>query len=159
MKLVLVYLFLVGMPLAGVIGILRIGETLTPPIAVGGVWRLEVSPPAGDEPACDDPLLQSTPPVLTISQSGPHLRLSFNDAGRTTLVGEIRGETVTAEAVGAGSVAEANASEGAAVSTSLEARIDPQTAPGRLRGVLTSTQCSRRIEQPFTALRLPAEGQ
>jgi hypothetical protein len=158
MKWVGLYLALVGIPILGVLGILRLGENLTPPISVGGAWSVEVSPPIAGDPACGNPLIQSLPPVLTISQSGPHLQLTLNDPERTTLAGEIRGETVTAEAVVSGTGNEAHASEDAAP-TSLAASVDRQADPSRLRGVLITTRCSLRTEMPFTAVRQPGGGQ
>jgi hypothetical protein len=38
-KLIVAYVLLVGVPLLGLLGIVRAGQHLTPPISVGGTWR------------------------------------------------------------------------------------------------------------------------
>jgi hypothetical protein len=160
MKLVFLYLSLVAIPLAGVVGILRLGETLTPPTSIGGAWRIEANPPEAGEPACGLSLsLWVQQPVLTISQSGSHLLLTLNNQQSTTLVGEIEGATVVADESVSRRRAQANAAEAQAAAAHLEASVDRQAEPGRLQGVLTTTQCSRRTVIPFTAIRQPDPGQ
>lgn len=150
MRLILLYLFLVGMPILGVLAILRLGENLTPPVSVGGAWNIEISSQTGDNLACSNPLMSSQQPILTISQSGPRLLLIFNDPARTTLIGEIHEATITARTPGHG----ANATADETARLYLEARVDRQTEPDRLQGTFAfSSQCSLQTMMSFTALR------
>lgn len=41
MKSALLYVALVGLPVLGVLGVVRLGGLITPPAAVGGTWRME----------------------------------------------------------------------------------------------------------------------
>jgi hypothetical protein len=159
MRLALLYLSLVGLPILGVLGILRLGEALMPPVSIGGAWNIEVNPRDVDDSACGDLLSAPVPPFLTISQSGPHLRLSLNNHERTTFVGEIHGGTVTADETRSTTVAEANAAEVDPAAAHIEASVDRQAEPSRLRGILTTTHCSQRTEISFSAVRQPDQGQ
>ena len=153
MKSGFLYFLLVGIPILGIWGTLRFGENLRPPVSVGGTWRIELSSQAGADASCGQPPIRSDQPVLTISQSGPHLLLTFNDPKKTSLIGEIHAMTITAELPGHSPIAVADASDEDAATTYLEASVDRQAEPNRLRGVLTFTQCSLRTRLPFTALR------
>jgi hypothetical protein len=159
MRFVWLYAFAMGVPILGIVGVLHLGETLTPPVSVGGMWRIELSLPAAGDSACGSPFSHSEQPVLTISQSGPHLLLAFNDQAGTTLRGEIRGQTMAAESIGPGIIAGANGRGEETAPTHLEARVDRQAEPDRLSGVLGSAQCSSQTGIPFTAMRQPGTGQ
>lgn len=89
----LLYLALVGVPLLGLLGILRIGRGITPPASVGGVWGIETAP-ASAAP-CPGLLPRSENAVLRISQSGPHVGIEMV-GGEVRLRGEIRGSVLTA---------------------------------------------------------------
>ena len=41
MKSILLYIVLVGLPVAAVLAVLRMGDTVEAPPAVGGEWRVE----------------------------------------------------------------------------------------------------------------------
>ena len=148
LRLIFLYNFLVGVPIIGILGILRLGENLTPPISIKGTWNVEISPQTMMPQPCDSPLIHSEAPVLTISQSGPHLLLTFNDQESTTLMGEIHGTTLAAD----------NASDDNPATTDIEATVDLQTEPGRLQGVLESPRCSLPTTITFTATRQTDEG-
>jgi hypothetical protein len=159
MRLAVLYLTLVALPTLGVWGILRVGETLTPPTSVSGVWRLEANPSDATDATCGYLLRPAAQASLTISQSGPHLLLTLNNQDSTTLVGRIDGEEITAEAAAASSRAVGGGSEAASASTHLEARVDRQAEATRLQGSLTTTQCSLRTVVPFVAVRQSDPGQ
>lgn len=46
------YLFLVLLPVFGLVGILRSGQTLKAPASMDGVWMLQVAATRGTMPAC-----------------------------------------------------------------------------------------------------------
>lgn len=85
MKSVLLYLLLVGVPVAGVAMVLRAGRTIVPPPYVGGTWRLTMEP---------DTLCRVEPPdslLMLVEQSGPHLEVTFDDSAKTRLKGRAYG--------------------------------------------------------------------
>lgn len=83
MKSVLLYVFLVGLPVLGVVGILRLGGTFSAPPNLRGSWRGGLSPAAELVPPCVE--LSSEAEVFDIAQSGVHVSVTLNDAARTHL--------------------------------------------------------------------------
>ena len=71
LRTTLLYLVLVGVPLSGLLGILRWGESLAAPPALGAQWTLE-----GDGLRC---LGVETGAILAIIQSGRYLRLELGE--------------------------------------------------------------------------------
>lgn len=126
MKSLLLYLGLVGLPLAGLLGILHLGSRLEAPPAVGGAWAVTAAPGA------------ALPDTLHLSQSGVHLSVT---AGGARLGGRIGGHAVSA----------ASAAGEEACAASLEARVD--TAAGRMAGTLALPPRCERVS--FEALRRP----
>jgi hypothetical protein len=74
MRVVGLYIVLVGVPFAGLMGVLHVGESLSAPRAVGGVWRFEV------DRAAPNPLLErllpAEEPTLKLVQSGPRVEVA-----------------------------------------------------------------------------------
>lgn len=140
MKTVATYIFLVGLPVLGVLLVLRLGQNLTPPMSVGGVWQIEV--PAQAECAAEWEGIDEL--TLTISQSGPNLTLTLDTNPRTTLTGVITEAQV---------VADTTRAPADAWITHLEAALDRQPDPDQLTGSLTVSACSGAW--PFTATRQP----
>jgi hypothetical protein len=89
MKAVLLYLVLVGLPVLGVLGILRIGGGLSAPPNLRGGWRGGLSPAAQLVPPCVE--LSSDAAVFDITQSGVHVSVTLNDAARTHLDASLLG--------------------------------------------------------------------
>ena len=86
------YLLLVGLPLAGLLGILKAGRGIPAPLSIAGEWRMEVD----KEPACPSPpgsILWQL--AFTVSQSGHDALITVSDGVGTTLKGAINGETLT----------------------------------------------------------------
>jgi len=150
MKAVLQYVVLVGIPVLIVVGLLQIGEHfLRAPASVGGAWELELMPQSVNDLSCGDLPFQADQPVLTISQSGPQLRLSFNDEHHTTLAGQLKDLTITAEVVAPSRPAESP--------LALRATVDRQTEPNRFQGTLTAAPCGTTLS--LTATRRPESDQ
>ena len=96
MKTLLQYLVLVGIPILGVLGILRMGQGLTAPQAVSGIWQVTPSGPAltpSAVRACPAAAEFLEQPNLSVEQSGP--RLVF-DLSNFTIHGTIEGQAVRA---------------------------------------------------------------
>ena len=128
MKALLQYLVLVGIPVLGVLGILELGQGLTAPRAVSGIWQ--ITPKASTSLACPTPAEVMKKPTLVVEQSGP--RLVF-EVGNLTIHGLIEGRTVQAE------------SERMNMAAQLE-------ASGVLRGTLSFPSCPATPSIVFSAL-------
>ena len=151
MRMVLLYLFLIGAPALGVLGLLRMGRDLTPPISIKGTWITEIVPQASGEQPCEE-ALRFNHKTLTILQSGLYLLLKFDDEKGTTLDGQIQNATVTAEARHRSAAAASAQTDAAAIS--IEANLDRQPPePERLRGELTLDGCAPGIKVAFVATR------
>lgn len=76
-RFAIAYAFLVGVPLLGLMAILKVGCEATAPIALGGAWDVQVDLRALEGSQCA-PLPTSGQPVLSISQSGKHLAIALD---------------------------------------------------------------------------------
>ena len=86
-KLVTSYLLLVGLPLAGVVGILWLGHHyLTAPLSVSGAWDIEADVRALRGNRCMASLDGLRQAFLNVSQSGNTVSVRFGDARRTVVV-------------------------------------------------------------------------
>lgn len=151
MRAVLLYLILVGLPVAGILGLLRVGQTLSAPIFLAGKWNAQLAPQDPRELAGEGSLLLPGPITLTIKQSGPNLLLTFEEDPKTTFVGNIRDVTINAGMVRQG--ATAPVVENGTIPISFQARVERQTERDRLVGVLIFEDGLSRTEVPLTALR------
>jgi hypothetical protein len=152
MKPVVLYIFLVGIPLAGVVGVLRVGENLRPPIFIGGRWGIQISPEIAGADSCGDMLIRFNGATLTISQSGSSLLLTLDNEPKTMLAGEIRGLTVIANILHQ-SIDKESASDHNLVSIHLQA----QGERNRLQGVLKFAGCPAHTDTQFIATRQTLE--
>src|SRR5690242_17688758 len=120
MKSIALYLLLVGIPAAGLAGILRAGNQLRAPAHLSGEWRVEGMPLALD---ADD-----TVGAIAISQSGEHVEVVV---GPRTLRGRFAGDSL-----GARRPAMRMAAAGPCVSgdVRLDVRVDTAARPMRLWG-------------------------
>jgi hypothetical protein len=142
----LLYLILVGLPILGILGLLRAGQNLSAPISVAGTWETQLSFPASPS---DDLTIQPGPIVLHISQSGTHLFLAFDE--KTKLVGSIDDMTISAAlSDGPGSTNTLSLSPTAIY---FRGRINRGKQSDQLLGVITFAQGTVRTEVLLTASR------
>ncbi len=89
----LTYVFLVGLPLAGLVGVLHAGRGLQAPPPVDGTWRTVAA--ASGPGAALTPLVppSANPAQLEVQQSGTYLSL---DIGPLHLSGRLRGDSLVA---------------------------------------------------------------
>ena len=151
MRVVLLYLGLVGLPVLGVLGLLQVGQTLSAPISLAGTWNAQLSPDTESTPA--DPGLLPRPMVLTITQSGSDVILVFDDDQRTTLVGKIQGAIIDATAVRQDGTTANYAADFGNTPRSFRASIDWRAEPRRLVGVLVLDRGRLHAEVPILAIR------
>jgi hypothetical protein len=152
MRSVLLYLVLVGMPVLGILGLLRVGQKLSAPISLAGPWNAQLSLPSQPDSAAGDSLSDPGPILLNISQSGPNLFLAFDDDQKTTLVGKVQDTTIDAS-VFRDRRGPTNTSSSATIIIHFHGRVDRQTQRDRLVGVLIFQDGSSRTEVPLSARR------
>jgi hypothetical protein len=140
MKTVLQYAVLVGASIIVILGILHVGRNLKAPASVGGRWTLQVTKSQDSDPACDPLSSISFPPELLISQSGPELVLTINNAEKITYTGKLDGLKI-------------NARSNHEPAWQFVAEIDRQVEPDQLSGSLRSDECAAAIE--LKGIRLP----
>ena len=97
MRHVISYLLFVGVPLAGLLGVIRVGQGIEAPLAVHGAWA--VQPMAAPDRVCTRYLLTGADSTLTISQSGRELTATLGPGDEVTLRGAITGYQVALEGV------------------------------------------------------------
>jgi len=149
-------MFLVGVPVLAVSGVLRVGERLRPPIFVGGTWNIEQAAPTDADSLCGDSLINPNRTILTISQSGSHLTLMLNDENRTTFAGEIRDASIVATITRLTSDPSLDAQGFSPASVEFHATVERSSESDRLLGALTSRDCPTSALTSFTATRLAA---
>jgi hypothetical protein len=91
------YLLFVGVPLMGLLGVLRWGQGLEAPLAVHGAWAVQPMPATGR--VCTRYLLSDADSTLTISQSGRELTAALGPGHEVALRGSLTGDEVALEGV------------------------------------------------------------
>ena len=94
MKIILLYITLVGVLLALLLGILRIGEKLQAPINVSGKWILNDDFTKAVAKSCAPVTFHKDEPQLIIEQSGIYLNASFNDIDKTEMTGKLENNKI-----------------------------------------------------------------
>jgi hypothetical protein len=150
---VFAYVLLVGVPLLGLAGVLRTGRTLTPPISVDGVWRVEANTSHLPPQSCSKAFSSLANSSFVISQSGKSLVLTFGGPSKTIASGVIEGKSVTAS-TGPG-VSSIDLGCGADQSLVLTATVDSKSEPRSLAGVLAVNNCASCMPVEFHAVRQP----
>ncbi len=97
-RVVCTYILLVGLPLLGLMCVLRAGATLTAPLAVRGIWTVQADLNSWQGVPCGKLLTGARQPMLNIAQSGRILTGTLNNPQKTVLIGTISGATVTISA-------------------------------------------------------------
>lgn len=144
-KFVVAYIFLVGIPLLALVGVLKAGRHLASPYAVDGSWTLEFSA----EPAastCPSSFSSISNPSVNVSQSGRYLTLTLKGKkGNGTLEGKsLRAEFSSPDGL--------SGCEGRALI--LAATLNADTRPRILTGTLSYNGCAS-CSVDFRAVRQP----
>lgn len=88
MRILPLYLLLVGTPLLGLIGLLRVGERLEAPPSVAGTWNVDSAFTRAVERGCF-PSAFAEATTLEVTQSGRFIRLTANDPAATLFEGRL----------------------------------------------------------------------
>ncbi|HLZ41760.1 MAG TPA: hypothetical protein VKQ11_12405 [Candidatus Sulfotelmatobacter sp.] len=149
---VIAYVVLVGLPLAGLAGVLRAGRSLAAPISVDGTWKVEADTSRVGPAPCSQAITALSNSSLLISQSGKSLILTFSDGPRSVSAGVLNGRTMSAPLM-----LEPSSGSGcmAAQAMTLVAAVDEQAEPRTLSGSFSLNDCPSCGPITFRAVRLP----
>lgn len=147
-KLALAYFCLVGIPLAGVVGILWFGQRLVAPLSVSGSWNVEMDLGALRSHPCMESLVRIRQPFLDVSQSGNTLIVRLGDRQQTILPGSIR---LTKLRIGATSAQTRDCHDPRLFQ--LEATVNGPGDRRTLTGRLAIAGCAGCEAIPFSAVR------
>jgi hypothetical protein len=147
---VLAYILLVGLPIVGLVGVLRTGRTLKAPISVDGSWQLQADPVQLATLPCGKALMEEDA-ALVISQSGNNFTLGISNGAKSSGSGLIEGRNVTASITPSADWSGQAACVGNELS--LIATVDPTADPRLLIGKLSAKNCSSCEPVEFRATR------
>lgn len=88
------YVLVVGGPLLGLLGVLRLGQGIRAPMAVHGAWVFQVADPGASPPRCVRYLLSEGDSALRITQSGAQLAATLGPEQNVALRGALTGDSV-----------------------------------------------------------------
>ncbi len=94
MRLIILYILLVGAMLAGLLEILHVGEKMKAPIDVSGNWTIEKQTQSKIQSNCMNIIFSKHNAGFNIEQSGKFLELTFSDASNTKLEGELENDSL-----------------------------------------------------------------
>jgi len=149
---VIAYILLVGLPILGLIGVLKSGRKLVAPISVDGQWKLQFDQARLAALPCGKALAESTDAALAISQSGQNFTLSLANGPRSSGAGQLDDETLKASIAPAPEWA-GQADCGANRELTLVASVDPRANPRSLAGRLSVANCPTCDSIDFHAVK------
>ena len=150
---ILAYVFLVGLPILGLLAVLKQGHKLIAPISVDGVWQLQADAIQMAALPCGKTLASTTDSAMVISQSGTNFTLSLTDDPKSTASGTLDGTTLKASIVpSAAWSSEGGCSDGRQLT--LIAKVDPKAEPRSLTGMLSVDSCPSCAPVEVRAVRL-----
>jgi hypothetical protein len=151
---VFAYAFLVILPLAGLVGILRGGHNLKAPVSIDGVWNLHADSTQLASLACGKLLATIPDKAMSISQSGKSFALSFPGAPQLAGSGTLAGTILQAYLASPDQTSGNNCSSAQAVS--LTATVNKTQNPSTLTGTLSVANCPSCAPVNFQAERQAA---
>ena len=151
-RFIVAYIILVGMPLLGLAGVLKVGRGINAPYSIDGTWKLD---PASIRPtgqSCDKALAALSASSFVISQSGQTLMLTLNNAAKISAQGSLQGPNLKV-LLGMTDASAAGCTAGQPLM--LTATIDPKAEPRSLTGALSVGGCASCTAVEFRASRQP----
>jgi hypothetical protein len=153
---VVAYILLVGLPILGLVGVLKSGRSLAAPISIDGVWQLRADPAQLAALPCGKTFADGAP-TLSISQSGKNFSwnlgsLNPSSGSSSDASGVIDGTTLHASLLPAGSASDGGCGQSRALT--LVATVNPKADPRSLAGTLSLNDCASCAPVAFNAVRL-----
>jgi hypothetical protein len=147
------YILLVGLPLLGLAGVLKIGQRVSAPISVDGVWKLDLDAKGLVSGPCSKQLASLQASSMTISQSGKNLVLALDAASKNAAAGNLEGSAFNGNIpLDTDAAADAPACGKNSV-LAVVATVDPKTEPRFMTGTIAVTGCSSCTPIKYRAVR------
>jgi hypothetical protein len=151
---IIAYILLVGLPIVGLVGVLKTGRSLRAPISVDGVWQVQADPVQVAALPCGKTLAYTPETALAISQSGKNFTLTLINGPKSTGSGVLDGTALKASVVSSAGWSDEGAC-GNGRELSLVATVNPKADPRSLSGMLSVNNCPSCASVEFHAVRLP----
>jgi hypothetical protein len=156
---VIAYILLVGLPILGLVGVLKSGRNLTAPISIDGVWQVQADPAQLAASPCGKALASHADATFAISQSGKTFLLGFgsvnpSNGSRSVASGTIDGTTLRASLPGNSVASAPDGGCGQGRELTLVATVNPKTDPRSLAGTFSISDCPSCASIEFHAIRL-----
>ncbi len=148
---IVAYILLVGLPMLGLVGVLRRGRSMAAPVSLDGTWTLEADPTRLAALPCGKSLAISDL-AMAISQSGGSFTLSLGNGTKSTASGVLVGTTLKASVLPSLSD---DAECGRGRELALLATVDPKSNPRSLSGTISLNDCTTCKPVEFRAFRRP----
>jgi hypothetical protein len=145
------YLLFVGVPLTGLLGVLRLGQGLEAPLAVHGSWAVQPMPAPGR--VCTRYLLAAADSSLTISQSGRELTAALGPSREVALRGALEGDELALEGVIQPGATPRHVACTVGDTVRLEARVSSAAPVRELEADLWFSACAECGPTEFTVAR------
>ena len=152
MRHLFAYLVFVGLPFAGLMGVLRLGQGITAPQAVHGAYAVTQVDGAN---ACQSALL-SGDSSLTLSQSGRQVSATLGPGGAVTLRGAVSGSEIALAGVLPLGATPRRAACPIGDTVHLTGLVRRAPDHGRLEATLRFSRCADCPAASFSAMRRPA---
>lgn len=149
---IIAYILLVGLPLLGLIGVIKTGRRLSAPISVDGTWKLDPTDKLLSGP-CVKPLSSLQSSTMTISQSGKNLVLALGEGPKGVGSGTIEGTRLNGTMPIDNDTAPADPSCGVNSVLALTANIDPKAQPRAMTGTIQVVGCSSCATMSYHSVR------
>ncbi len=149
---VIAYILLVGLPLAGLAGVLKTGRSLKAPISIDGNWKIDSASPHTAGQACEKAISALSASSFAVSQSGKTLTLTLQNASKTSSDGSLDGRSLN---VPLATTDSATAGCAAGQTLVLSATVEAETQPTSMAGVMWVTDCPACATIQFHAVRQP----
>jgi hypothetical protein len=149
---ILAYTLLVGLPIVGLVGVIKSGRKLIAPVSIDGVWNLKVNAGSLAALPCGKAIAEASETALAISQSGKNFTLGLTNGPKSSGTGVLNGTALQASIVPAAEwSAEAGCGNGRQLT--LIATVDPKSDPRSLSGSLSVNDCPSCGSVEFRATR------
>jgi hypothetical protein len=146
---IIAYILLVGLPVLGLVGVLKTGRGVVAPISLDGTWTLQADPLRLASLPCGKSLTTSD---LSISQSGGNFTLSLTNGPKSAASGVLVGNTLKASLFPSLSD---DTDCGRGHELALLATVDPNATPRSLIGTISLSDCPTCKPVEFRAFRRP----
>ena len=153
-RFVIAYIFLVGLPLVGLVGVLKTGRGLQAPLSINGVWKLESDDPTLLAQLCMRSVapLRDTDAVIAQSGNSFAIHLEYLRSG-TVGWGTIQNTTLWAAIPETGDFA-----CGPDRAITLRGTVNPNTMPRSMRLVISIASCASCVPVEFHAVLQASPG-